>query len=525
MAFSLSKWALGTEGRGQFSMDQRKKVWGLIALVFAANVAMSIAIKPGHEEYRKAEVPSTDYKTTEADRLRGTPFQALLATALGVREVLASLMWVRADDYFHRGQYRPIIQMIHQITTIDPHQIDVYATGAWHMAYNFMDKRLIEDGVKFLDDGCRNNRTVYDLFFEKGYMHYDKTKDFPKAVEAYRESSRKGTTGGDTVPPSYVRHQLAHALEKMGDIDQALTQWEDNLRVGREQEKLKGTSFGPAGPNVQAARHNLYITARRRNERLAAMAERQKNAAEALRLWQANLDLANDWLRDEPRHGDILKDRTVADAQVARLKSGKIVPLDPAKIDVRFTVTRMQPREIQVTGHVDVLNLSRIRVQLEDEGYDQLKLKGFDYKMSNLSREYENVSINKGVFKYTFKLNKDPADMGRPPEEIYPLKSDRYTLMLEYNPRLQAAFIQDRYGWNGEGLTADQQYLVEDEPRAGVVEGKRYPLRLFRRQVTLTREDLTGPGKKVIFTNEAPGAAADIPPSPQPTIEKLKPAP
>ena len=95
-----------------------------------------------------------------------------------------------------RGEYEPILRMVRLITTIDPHQIDVYATGAWHMAYNFMDKRLIEDGVRFLEEGCRNNRNVYDLFFELGYMHYDKSKNYPEAAHWYYEGRSKPTTWG-----------------------------------------------------------------------------------------------------------------------------------------------------------------------------------------------------------------------------------------------------------------------------------------------------------------------------------------
>jgi hypothetical protein len=196
-----------------------------------------------------------------------------------------------------------------------------------------------------------------------------------------------------------------------------------------------------------------------------------------------------------------VKDRTVAVAQVERLRAGRLAPLGQANIDIKVTVTRVQPREILVEGDLDVLNLSRIHVRLEDENYEELAKRGFDYKMDNLSREYENVSVQKGKFKYTFRLNKDPADMERDPSEIYPLKSERYVLTLEYNPRGQAAFIQDRYGWNGEGLTAPKDQLVIDESRSGVMNGKRYPLQLVRKQITLTKEDLTGAGKKVLFDN------------------------
>jgi hypothetical protein len=346
---------------------------------------------------------------------------------------------------------------------------------------------------------------VYDLFFELGYMHYDKTKDYPKAMAAYRESSQKERTTGKKHAPSYVRHQLAHATEKSGNIDAAIVQWQKNLETAealvRSGEEVE---VGASGANVQAAHHNLYITRRRLNERLAAIAERERNGAEALKMWQANLDLADDWLRRFPAHPDVSKDRQVAVNNVERLRAGKLNPVEPAKLDLKFTVTRIAPRQLEVKGTLDVLNLSRVNIRFQDKNYDQRVKPGpeynVDYKMANCSLEWENVSINKGQFKYVVNLNRDPADMGRKPEEIYPLKADEYELVLTYNPRLQAAFIQDRYGWHGEGLTAPADQLWVDESRAGVMNGRRFPLRLVRRTVVLKREDIVASGKKVLAT-------------------------
>jgi hypothetical protein len=430
--------------------------------------------------------------------LKGTSFQTLLPTLLGVREVLASLMWVQTDHYFHTGEYRPIIRMVRQITAIDPHQLDVYATGAWHMAYNFMDKRLIDDGVKFLEEGCKNNSSVYDLFFERGYMHYDKTKNFPEAVKAYRESAEKGTTTGKKNPPAFVRHQLAHAMEKMGDIDSAIKQWDANAILARELEAEGESKFGPASPNEQAAEHNRYITRRRLNERLAAAAEREKNAAEAIRFWQANVALAEERLKGAPGRTDILKDKNVADGQIDRLRAGKLRALPPTNPNIHFTVTRLAPRKILVEGTCDVLELSRMRIQLEDKDYAS-RSKIFDEKMDNCTLEWENPSVRAGKFRHLFELDKDPADMDRPAETIYPLKAEQYDLTVTYNPRLMSAFIQDVYGWNGEGLTAEGSDLITDPTRAGILNGKRVPLRFVRRTITLKREDLLGPGKQVLY--------------------------
>lgn len=488
--------------------SQRKLVIGLAVLLFCASAALSEVIRPGQKEYVRAMLPQAGTVDVQDEAmsksaLRETSFQALVPTLLGIREVLASLMWVQADDYFHRGEYRPIIKMIRQITLIDPHQIDVYATGAWHMAYNFMDKRLIEDGVKFLEEGCRNNDSVYDLYFELGYMHYDKTKRYDESVVAFENSSTRGTTiPGQRIAPSYVRHLLAHAMEKMGHIDRANLQWEKNLEIATGLIKEGLTGMRPAGSNFDAARHNLYITKRRMNERLAAQAERERDGARALDLWQRNLALADDWLRDSPGHPNVSKDRGVALSQVQRLQSGRLFPVPEEKLDLKFRVTRIAPRKLEIEGKINVLNLSRVHVRFQDAGYAERSAQGLDYKMENCSLEWDNIQVNKQAFKWLLNLDRDPADMGRHPSEIYPLKAAEYDLTLSYNPRWQAAFIQDRYGWSGEGLTAAvPSMLSEDDSQASVMDGRRFPLRIVGKTIRLKLADITGAGKKVLHAD------------------------
>jgi tetratricopeptide (TPR) repeat protein len=490
------------------TQKQRQLVLGLIAAIFLFGAVLSEVIAPGQREYIRAALAGRveDYRDDEGTRsaLRGTSFQTLMSTFLGIREVLASMMWVQADEYFHKGEYRPILQMVRTITRIDPHQLDVYATGAWHMAYNFMDKRLIEDGVSFLEDGCKNNDTVYDLFFERGYMHYDKTKNFEQAVTAYREATKRGTTTGKPVAPAYVRHQLAHAMEKMGDIDLAVSQWETNLRQSEEEEKGRILRIGPAGANTDAARHNLYITKRRRNERLAALAERGHNQAEALRLWQGNVELAKARLKEEPGRKDIGLDLRVAETQVARLQKGEFRVVQPLDLKFHYTITRVAPRKLEIAGTINVLDLSRVHVRFQDKDYNTRahatndEARDFDFKMANCSLEWDALPVKQGKFSKVMNLDIDPADMGRSASEIYPLKADQFEIVLTYNPRLQAAFIQDLYGWNGEGLTASPDYLVVDEQHSGRLEGKVFPLRMAQKVITISRDDVVGSGKKVV---------------------------
>jgi len=406
------------------SSKQRQGVYIAIVVLFLASVLMAQDVGQKHHEY----LPPP----TEQHGLSTTPFQALVPAILGTREIMASLLWIRTDDYFHRGEYRPIIRLVKLITTIDPHQIDVYATGAWHMSYNFMDKRLIREGIDFLKGGVENNPNIYDLYFESGYTHMDKTHDFPAAINWYEQALTKKTTEGKPAP-MYVGFQLAHAYEKAGYIDKAVQQWQANLDRANEQYSKNEKDFG-AMQNRGVAMNNLKMTKWR-------IGDRRDNAT------------------------------------------------DQADTQLDFTVKKLGPRRLLVEGTINVLDLARVLVTIRDKNWRQWEDKDIDTRLANETLEWDSVQVKGGKFRREVKLNVDPADMGRAPEEIYPLKSDEYELSVQFNPRLQAVFIQDRYGWNGEGLT-DKNYLKIDPERSGIIDGKRTPLRYVEKVVTLKKSDI-----------------------------------
>jgi hypothetical protein len=387
-----------------------------------------------------------DYEQTPDTR---TPLQALAPALLGFRQVAASLLWVKTDDYFHRGEYEPILRMVRLITAIDPHQIDVYTTGAWHMSYNFMDKRLIRTGLEFLEEGVKNNPNIYDLYFESGWTNTDKMKDFPRAIDWYGIASTKGTTDGKTMPPAFTWHQLAIANERAGNIDGAIKQWEKTLERENKELAEKPNDFSRRS-NQHVSDHNLMLTK---------------------------------WRLEHRRH--------LAD--------------QPLNAGLTVKVTKLAPRHLLIEGTINVLDLSRVQVTFRDKDWESLDGRGpegpiiskaeeektraqltDDQRMRRLTLEWDSPSVRGGKFKWDLKLNRDPADMGRDPRTIYPLASDEYELTVTFDPRTQAPFIQDVYGWNGEGIT-DPQYLITDDSRAGIIEGKRVPLRLIQKKITLKR--------------------------------------
>ena len=85
--------------------------------------------------YQKNYAPSQSFK----QGAKNLPVEMALGAFTGFREAVAGMLWVRCDEFFHNGDYEAIMPLIRVITWLDPHQIDVYETGAWHMDYNFTD--------------------------------------------------------------------------------------------------------------------------------------------------------------------------------------------------------------------------------------------------------------------------------------------------------------------------------------------------------------------------------------------------
>jgi tetratricopeptide (TPR) repeat protein len=478
----------------------RNRVYALILGLLVVSILLVHHLRPRHEAYLALSTPVTPQEQntqTGIEAIDRTPFQAVIPVMMGFREVLAALMWVQADDLFHRGEYGPILALIKRIALIDPHNLDVYATGAWHMAYNFMDRRLVEDGTNFLRTGVQNNQHVYDLFFELGYMHYDKTKIFPQAVEWYGQARHKPTTTGKKRAPIYVYSAYCHALERAGRIDECIEAWKNADYLARNDPDSERDQY-VAEAAIAITRHNLYMTQRRLNEREALWLEWQGKRDEALQYRQRNVDLALDYLKGESGRKDVREeDLPQARANLERVREGRLMQGRPKDLHFDFTWKRTAPRRIVVEGKIDMVGLARVSVILRDVDYERLAHpEGLSEdaqiaaKMSNATLHLDHmVQVKDGKFHHEIKLDRDPADMDRPAESIFPLKSDRYELTVIFDPRLQAADVQDRFGWSGEGLT-DSRYLQVDPLRTGRVAGQERELRYLQKTVILRREDI-----------------------------------
>ena len=209
-----------------------KPLWiAIIALLIAIGV-VQYAVDPVQYDIQK-KAKST---AGGGELMVQLPGQFIVASMAGFKEVIAGALWVRADTFFHEGQYQAIVPIVRLVTWLDPHNIDVYTTGAWHLDYNFVDqsqmsdKRYIPAAIALLKEGIAQNPNVWDLYFELGWTHYNKKiLDYDEAVTYIEKACTlpgvDPNTGQRVDRPEYVDRMLAHQYEKVGRFDDAIKQW------------------------------------------------------------------------------------------------------------------------------------------------------------------------------------------------------------------------------------------------------------------------------------------------------------
>ena len=156
----------------------------------------------------------------------------------GFRGIAADVLWIRADDYWHRGQWYKVLPIYRAIAWLQPHFLTTWALGAWHMAYNLYaysdipEQKLefLQMGIDFLKDGIIQNRDKYDLYFELGWTYFDKAKNYDEAARFLGLALRF-----DEVP-TYVDRLFAHAYRKKEDLENERDAWKAALKAHPEDD-------------------------------------------------------------------------------------------------------------------------------------------------------------------------------------------------------------------------------------------------------------------------------------------------
>ena len=222
------------------------------------------------------------------------------ALVFGFRKLVADMLWLKVDEYWHRGLVQRMLPMMETVTALDPHFIEAYALGAWHLAYNVTvmvhsaeDKqKYIDQAIGLLKKGIKNNPRNSKLYAEMGFtIYFRKLADWEKAayylgegtkfehepwverayalsLERLRQEEKAYAIllDYDRRYPDYIMQKLtmarlekkleARRLEKEGQVEQAYKIWQflrdddpsdfiapqEALRLKAELNRLAGSS-------------------------------------------------------------------------------------------------------------------------------------------------------------------------------------------------------------------------------------------------------------------------------------------
>jgi tetratricopeptide (TPR) repeat protein len=237
------------------------------------------------EDYRKL-----DFRVMSSMMLAGM--------ASGFKSQVANLLWMKSDEYWHKGLMERQVPLMEMVVTLDPQFIDAWSTTGWHWAYNIfaeepnkpqykndpvaLRKRQNQDiqiGLGYLERGAAMNPETYRLWFEAGYHRAAKAGIYDeKTVRLLREAREKNDARTvemmapdpktnklvptDVQGMDLVGRNIGHVYETIPDIDNALAQYRDLMRTNKgkgdlptEQEmallQTAGEAWGRYGKNYE----------------------------------------------------------------------------------------------------------------------------------------------------------------------------------------------------------------------------------------------------------------------------------
>jgi hypothetical protein len=419
----------------------------LLLAVLAQGLLGSLLVRPA---YVRDYMP----KGGKVTAIEGLSPELLFLQFFGFREFLAGVLWVRADSFFENGNYDAILPLIRIITWLDPHFIDVYSTGMWHVGYNFADedsrsdRRYVPFALALGKEGAANNPNTYELYFETGWIWYHKIDDdYENAVKWFRQAVSKP----DISQSPARRHLLANALIRTGAIEKGL-EWYMGLLAEAQAEFNKDPTYRPRITR-DTIENNVDTT-------LIRMAQRGFFA------------------------------RKRADGSYEQSPYDTRPPFDVG-FSARVTVEEAGIIRVEGTWGVQPVG-TRIRMILRDQDYPRVKPAGQDWDYANdvsLEVPKKNTYMQDGLFVKNRRFRRE-IDLSKDPT-MYPMTTKDYVVEFYYNPRSAPPHLQDKFGYDGEGMT-DKNFLNVD-----IRPGQR----VIYAQLHLTRDQLKRRGR---WANETP---------------------
>ena len=394
----------------------------LLCLLASAMVRGITNLDDWGRKYRASE-------QAQAQVVGGDWFAGML---LGFREMVADLMWIQVDEYFHEGRYDKILPVCYVITALDPGWVDVYTTGAWHLGYNFGDRRLVPTAIEFDRRGVKNNPRNSDMWYELGWMNMTRGYHFDEAAIEFKKANDLG------LMPLGRRHAWPHALEGAGKIDEAIAAWKVILKknptdiVAQKQitmAELREVSRKDLGKHPVEIHMDLKVT--RKGPRV----------------------LHVEGVTNLPMYSKVFFDLRDADWRQRERKS-LAWQMNHYTLYSQIDTT-LQPSWGLFQGETVDFYQGTLHVHQGDKKYEQFPTEPL-------------VPIKNGHMIITNGEFHGDIDMAKYADQ-YPLESDKYILTFFVNPLIEPIQTQDIIGWHGEGMSGPLVHHRDGYNEASVV--------------------------------------------------------
>jgi hypothetical protein len=120
-----------------------------------------------------------DYELGEASLGNVDPTSSAFSFGLlGFRGIVASMLWMKADDLKTRKEFHALEETVESIILLQPHFRKVWEFQGWNLAFNLSAEcddvkdryRWVKEGARFMMRGTERNRYVPELHWQTGYF-------------------------------------------------------------------------------------------------------------------------------------------------------------------------------------------------------------------------------------------------------------------------------------------------------------------------------------------------------------------
>ncbi|HEY3396361.1 MAG TPA: tetratricopeptide repeat protein [Armatimonadota bacterium] len=186
----------------------------------------------------------------------------------GFQGVAASMLWIKMEELWDsgKGTWLACMQVMRDVTLLDPHWLEPWKILGWHLAYNlYVETKdpaqqaiYLAKGLDILKEGISWNPDTYELYTELGWTYFDKVRDYENATKWFRAALQ-------FPHPEYIERMIAHAYERMPDLDRALDWYDYCLKRYPNDETAKGATttlrlrYLPAWRLMQAGQYDAAI--------------------------------------------------------------------------------------------------------------------------------------------------------------------------------------------------------------------------------------------------------------------------